>query len=182
MTRIFSTLALVGALLLGAAFWFGLEVGDAGKAEAAGRFNTHFFTALGATIFSVMVHSLVLTYFMGTGRWLEETCGAYRLGPSWVDQNRNLKWKVLPWLGACVLMLIVTGAFGAVADPGSGTKFQGWLGLSAGTLHQFVAMTTLLLNFCVNLGEYFALSANGALIDQVMTEVRRIRTERGLPN
>jgi len=182
VSRIFSTLAIFGAILLAAAYWFGLDVGDASKPESAVPFTKHFFTALGAVIFSTLVHSVVLTYFMGTGRWLEETCNAYKLGPDWAKANQKLKWRVLPWLGLCVLMLILTGAFGAAADPASGSKFQGWFGLNAAGLHQVVALLTILLNFSVNIGEFFALEANGELINRVMDEVRRMRTERGLPN
>src|SRR5437016_2737746 len=98
MTRIFLTLAVcsTGTLLL--ALWLGLEVGDASLRETAvqSRVSVHFLTGVAALVFSVLVHALVVTYFMGTGRWLEETCTAYRLGDARQAGSRNLKWRLYP--------------------------------------------------------------------------------------
>lgn len=181
MQRIFLTLALLDTAVLGVAFWLGLQVGDPAAPETADEFSTHFLTGVGAIVFAVLVHSLVLTYFMGTGRWLEETCTAYRLGPEFAEQNRRLKWRVLPFLGVCVLALVVTGGFGAAADPGATTNYQGSLGLTAAGVHQLVAAVTLGLNVIVHIGEFLALNANAHLVHGVLAKVREMRIARGLP-
>jgi hypothetical protein len=117
---------------------------------------------------------------MGTGRWLEETCTAYRLGDDWQTGSKNLKWQLYPAMVMSLLLLIVTGAFGGAADPASAVGFKGWGPVTAAQVHLAVAGLTLAVNAAVNIAEYLALSRNGRLVNEVLQEVRRIRTERGL--
>jgi hypothetical protein len=90
MTRIFLTLAICSTVTLLTALWLGLEVGDAALRSTfvQSRVAVHFLTGVAAIVFAVLVHALVVTYFMGTGRWLEETCNAYRLGDEWQTGSR----------------------------------------------------------------------------------------------
>lgn len=182
MNRIFVTLAVLGNLSLAAAFWLGLSVGDASLRDAGVQqsMGWHLLAGLGAVVFSVLVHSIVLTYFMGTSRWLEETTQAYHLGSVWIDECRTLKYRTLPAMALCLGALIATAAFGAAADPASPVGFKGWWGVSPDTLHLSAALCTWGLNLIVNLGEYAALSRNGEIVNEVLGEVRRIRRERGL--
>jgi hypothetical protein len=122
----------------------------------------------------------VVTYFMGTGRWLEETCTAYRLGDAWQTGSRNLKWRLYPAMVTSLLLLIVAGASGGAADPASAVGFRGWGSLTAAQVHLAVAGLALTINAAVNIAEFAALSRNGRLVNEVLDEVRRIRTERGL--
>lgn len=182
MNRIFLPLCGMSWLLLAAAFLLGLNIDDPKVAEVAVQRSVsyHFLTALGAIVFATLVHALVLTYFMGTGRWLEETSNAYRLDSKYHDESQRLKYRTIPALVSAFLLLVVTGAFGAAADPGSPTQFSGWFGLPAATIHQLAAWITLTFNAWVNYLEFTALFRNGEIIEQVMNEVRRIRQEKGL--
>lgn len=182
MTRIFLTLALCSTAALLTALGLGLGIGDASLREAAvqSRVAVHFLTGVGAIVFAVLIHALVVTYFMGTGRWLEETCTAYSLGSAWQGESRNLKWRLYPALTLSLLFLIATGALGGAADPASAVGFQGVGPLSASQVHLAVAGLTLLINAAVNVWEYIALKRNGELVNRVLQEVRRIRVERGL--
>ncbi|HTI51021.1 MAG TPA: hypothetical protein VL475_08720 [Planctomycetaceae bacterium] len=166
-----------------ATFWLGWQIGDATSRELAtqGRVGVHFLTAVGALCFALLVHALVLTYFMGTGRWLEETCQAYRLGDEWQSRSRNLKWRMYPAMVLSLVLLIGTGALGGAADPASALGFQGIGGLTAAQLHLAVAAATLAFNAFVNVYEFLSLRRNGLLVNEVLGEVRRIRLERGLP-
>jgi hypothetical protein len=76
--------------------------------------------------------------------------------------------------------LILTGALGAAADPASAVGFQGIGPLTAAQVHLSSAIATLLVNAVVNIWEFRALSRNGQLVNEVLEQVRRIRTERGL--
>jgi hypothetical protein len=182
MTRIFLSLAICSTGTLLTALWLGLEVGDASVRATAvqSRVAVHFLTGVGALVFAVLLHALVVTYFMGTGRWLEETCTAYRLGAAWQTGSKNLKWRLYPAMVTSLLLLIVTGAFGGAADPASAVGFKGWGPLTAAQVHLAVAGVTLAVNAAVNIAEYVALSRNGRLVNEVLQEVRRIRSERGL--
>ncbi|MEX0703668.1 MAG: hypothetical protein WD069_16345 [Planctomycetales bacterium] len=183
MKRIFLTLAAVGMALLGASFVFGLRIEDprdVAEAALAAR-RLHLLTALAGLLFVALVHAVVLTYFMGTGRWIEETSRAYQLGEQWLAESRVLKHRTVPPMVLCLVLLILTAAFGAGADPASAVRFGDWLGLGPGTIHFLLAATTVGVNLVVNLLEYAALDRNGQLVDEVVARVLHIRRERGLP-
>lgn len=183
MKRTFLTLAVVSTALVVAALVLGLQIGDPKVAVRAVqmRVSVHLLTGLAALVGTALVHAIVLTYFMGTGRWLEETCRAYSLGDRFHEENQSLKYATLPWMGGSLLLLITTGGLGGAADPASAVAWEGIGAVSAGQLHFFVACTTLAVNLLVNVQEYLAINRNGALVNEVLAEVRRMRTERGLP-
>jgi hypothetical protein len=182
VTRIFLPLCGLSWILLAVAFVLGLSIGDARVAELAvqRRVSLHFLVSLGAIVFATLVHALVLTYFMGTGRWLEETTAAYRLDPKFYAGCKSLKYRTVPALVGAFVLLVITGALGAAADPGSPVQFGGWFGLSAATIHLIAAGVAVFANAGVNYLEFASLFHNGELIAQAMQEVRRIRIEKGL--
>lgn len=183
MPRIFLTLATLSTLLLAAAVGLGLSIDDPSARSAAvqQQVSYHMLTALAALVFASLVHALVLTYFMGTGRWMEETCQAYLLPDDRRRENQSLKYRTLPALFFSFVLLVVAGAFGAAADPASPVNFDQRLGLTAAEWHFLLAVTAVGVNLVVNLWEYAALSRNARLIAEVLDEVHRIRAERGLP-
>lgn len=171
---------LIAMVSLGGAFFLGLAVGDPALRSSQGRVGTHMLAGMSALLLNIMVHAIALTYFMGTGRWLEETTNAYRLSPVFFAESKKLKYRVVLAMTACLGLLITTGGFGAAADPASAVGFQGWGGIPAGTIHMMVALTTSCINLGVFLAEYVAISRNGELVQKVLSEVRAIRTARGL--
>ena len=182
MKHIFLTLSLISTALLMAAFVMGMSIDDptVRTEEVAATVNLHMGTAMFALIAAAMVHSLALTYFMGTGRWMEETSRAYRLGESRPAESRSMKYRMMLGMSGCLVMLIVTLALGASIDSNVWKGFTEY-GIAASTIHFLTASVTICLNMFVNMQEYQAISRNGQLVDEVMVEVRRMRTERGLP-
>ena len=182
MKRIFLTLAIVGNVAGLAAFFVGWLIGDASVASPAIQktVSGHMLLGLAALVFQSLVHAICLTYFMGTGRWMEETSNAYRLDAEFRSRNQSLKYRSLPGMVACLLVLVATGALGAAADPATPAN-AGILGLSGATLHFLVASIGLVVNAATNLTEYSAISRNSNIVDEVMVAVRTIRRERGLP-
>lgn len=182
MVRIFVPLALLGTAVLAVTLVLGLSIDDPRmKTEAAqASVQYHFLTALAALCFATLVHALVLTYFMGTGRWIEETSNAYRLPRTFHDQNQRIKYRTIPAMIGAFSLLLFTGALGAAADPASPMQSSGWMGFSAATVHLIVACTAVLANCVANYVEFVALEKNGAIVEGVLAEVRRIRQEKGL--
>lgn len=182
MNRIFLPLCVISTIFLVAALVLGLQIGDPKVPDRTVQAGVqyHFLTALAALCFATLVHAIVLTYFMGTGRWLEETSQAYRLPPDFYAEQQRTKYRLIPAMVSCFLLLLTTGAFGAAADPGSPVQFSGWWGLSPSTWHLSFAIATLTINLAVNYWEYVALFRNGEIIAAVLAEVRRIRIEKGL--
>jgi len=180
VTRIFTTLATFAALATLTAFAVGMSIGDATQKESQSAVGYHLLIGLGALIFTSLVHAIVLTYFMGTGRWLEETTTAYKLPWSYYTESKRLKYRTILWMFLCFLLLITTGAFGAASDPASAVGFRGFWGFTGGQVHLAIASITWIVNLGVNLYQFTTLSRNGEIIESVMNEVRRIRHEHGL--
>lgn len=161
----------------------GLNIGDAKSLnpETQSRVSTHMLVGLGTLTFATLVHAISLTYFMGTGRWIEETSHAYSLGSSFHDRSQQIKYRTLPGMTLCILLLVTTGAVGAVADPATHFSLDGTLGLTGAQVHFFTAVTTGLINLVVYFTQFVAIAKNSSIVDSVLGEVRRIREERGLP-
>ena len=183
MKRIFLTLAVVAAILVIITIVMGLSIGDATRVDRAVQrsVSNHFLMGMAALAFCLLVHAISLTYFMGTGRWLEETSNAYSLGDSYYESSKKIKYGTLPGLTACVVLLITTAGLGAVADPGTMTSLGNPFGFTDAQIHFFAACLTALINVGVNFSQYVAISRNSAVVEQVLAEVRLIRQERGLP-
>lgn len=178
MTRIFASLALLGNLGLIAVFALGWSVGDdALSVEARAQLAAHFRAALAAVPVALLVHSVAFTYFMGTGRWIEETSEAYKLGPELRDQNVKLKYRMLPGMMLCVGLMLATGAFGAISDPAANIRMA-----HSKVIHFSLAISLILANLLVTWTEWQSISRNGLLVEAVMDRVRQIRRERGLDN
>lgn len=182
MNRIIFSLAIIGNVLMGVSFALGLMIGDPRVRDLAvqSRVTWHELTALASLMFALFVHAIVLTYFMGTSRWIEETSKAYRLSSEHLNTSRSLKYTIYPGMILCLFLLVITAAFGGAADPASPVRFEGWFGLSAGTIHMLVASLAFTANLVVTFLEYSAIHRNGREIARVVDEVNRIRAERGL--
>ncbi|MDA0835715.1 MAG: hypothetical protein O3A29_20775 [Planctomycetota bacterium] len=182
VNRIISSLAVIGNVLMGVSFVLGMMIGDPRVRDLAvqSRVTWHELTALGSLTFALFVHAIVLTYFMGTSRWIEETSRAYRLSTSYHENSRSLKHTTYPGMMGCLVLLVITAGFGGAADPASAVGFEGWFGLSAGTIHLLVASVAFAANLIVTFLEYSAIHRNGRVIAQVIDEVNRIRGEKGL--
>ena len=182
VVRIFLPLAFLSTVSLLGAMGLGLAIDDPKVRSAAVQAGVqyHFLAALAALVFATLVHAIVLTYFMGTGRWLEETSSAYRLDPRLHARNQTIKYRTIPLMVLCFVLLIVTGAVGAAADPASPIQAKGWFGFSAATIHLVVALTTVAMNIAVNWLEFNGIEQNTEVIEEALAEVRRIRLEKGL--
>ena len=94
MHRIFLALAVTVGTLLVVSFATGFFVptGRGGMWH-----DLHFLISLVAAMATLLVHSIVFTYFLGTGRWVKEVVYVYQL-PPWVwSQAVKNKRRVFPF-------------------------------------------------------------------------------------
>lgn len=177
MNQIFFVLATTSNLALVATFWLGWRISDPGSLAEAARHqvSSHFLFALGSIMFALLVHAIVLTYFMGTGRWIEETCEAYHFEGAARSENIRLKYQVIPGMIFCILLLIVTGAFGAISDPAANMRMP-----AAHLIHFGLAILTLSTNLFVSFLEYRLICRNTSVVELVFREVQAVRREHGL--
>jgi len=179
MEQVFTRAALFALGLLAATACLGLWRGDLhGVTDPAVlRWGTvHRLTGVLAALVVVLVNSLTVTYFIGTGRWCREVVEVYGLDDRFVARSAKLKRSAFPFAMAGMLAIVAIVALGGAADPAAGRKgsrdwvtwhLVGGLGLAGAIAACFQAQLP-------------AIRGQHALIDDVMDEVRRVRLDRGL--
>jgi hypothetical protein len=177
MIRIFSFLAALDWLALLAAFGVGLlswqRDGLNRDPAVDAIYLVHYQVGLYASFGNLLVHCLVMTYFLGTGRMVKEICLAYELPDAqWPRVTRDLKRRNTPWA------LLAMGLTIACAAAGQGNQMKVW----PGQVHLALAVAVLVFNAGVFVREYHNIRTNGGVLDAVMAEVDRVRAERGLPS
>lgn len=169
MARLFLLLSMLNLAALAATF----AVGCLSKFVDHGWYVTHFSLGLFTAIGTLLVHCIVFTYFLGTGRWVKEVAQAYRLPdepyPRW---TRELKRSAFPPALSAMLVTI------AAAAAGAGAQLQHW----PWYVHGGLALAALGVNIWAFRIEWRDLRANGQVMDGVMAEVDRIRAQLGLPS
>lgn len=179
MSRIFTTLASLLGLALCATFALGVVVqlsagGGLSAWQADSVYFVHFTLGLFTAIGALLVHCLIFTYFLGTGRWVKEVALAYGMPDNPLPRlTRDLKRQTFPVALAAMLVSIGTAAAGA------GARRQEW----PWELHAGLALATLAVNAWAFAVEFRNVRANAVVIEDVLREVDRIRAARGLrPN
>ncbi|MFO0841718.1 MAG: hypothetical protein U0797_04855 [Gemmataceae bacterium] len=176
MARILVNLTAFNLTALAAAFAAGwLSFFRHGRGAEAGdpTYLLHIFLGLTAATTTLGVHSLVFIYFLGTGRWVKEVCLAYQIPDEPLPRTtRELKRQAFPAALAAMLVPIATSAAGA----GVATLQWSWV------YHATLGVLTLAVNVWAFVREYHCVRTNAVVIDEVMREVERIRSERGLPS
>lgn len=183
MPRIFTTLAFLSLGLFLASIVLGLWIGDLydlsdmevleGTLQARG---VHMLTGTATALAVVFLHSVVVTYFIGTSRWCKEVTETYGLDPISLAKSTQLKRKTFPWCVVGMLTVVGVGALGAASDPGTGRE-----GTQAMADYHFVAS---LLGLALVGWTYFRawtnIMLNQQVIEEIVAQVRVIRQERGL--
>lgn len=166
MHRIFLGLAITCGSLLVASFAFGFWVACLPQGHQHDFFyGIHFLLGLLTVLTALLVHSIVFTYFLGTGRWVKEVVQVYKL-PAWVyAQSVTNKRKAFPFVIWSMTLVGVTTWFGA------GTATRGWPSL----WHLVMAALGLAFNLGSFVFEYAVIVAQARLLLEVKAEADRIR-------
>lgn len=180
MTRIFVTLAWFAVAMMAATLILGLAIDDlhADHSPEMLRWATvHRLAGVATALVVVLVHSIVVTYFIGTSRWCKEVSEAYRLDPQYVRRGTALKRRTFPWAVMGMLAVVGVIALGAAADPATALPHTAdWV-----IPHLLGALLGLAFICWAFFVEWNNIHANHAVIADVLEEVRKIRSERGLP-
>jgi len=179
MDRVFSRAALFAVALMAATAGLGLWLGDlhGQTAPAVLRWGTvHRLSGVLAALMVVLVNSMAVTYFIGTGRWCREVVETYELTASYIERSRRLKRSAFPFAMVSMLAVVTIVALGGAADPASGRPgtqqwvtphLLGGLGLVAAIAWCFQAQLP-------------QIRLQQELIEDVMADVRESRRSRGL--
>ena len=163
MQRIFTGLAVWCTLFLAATLVLGVMASGrppGGAAPAAGPdwFEWHFLAGIFTAFFTLVVHGVVMTYFLGMGGLVKE---AVRIlgdaGAEFRQRSRRIKMIVFPPATFAPLLVVATAVVGGATGKSIGSA--GW--------HGGLAVATVLYNLHAFRKEYVALGMNKALIDEV---------------
>lgn len=139
------------------------------------RATLHFLVGVLAALVAILVQSIGITYFIGTGRWCKEVVEAYDLEAEILEAGTKLKRRTFPWAMIGVATILTIACFGAACDPTRGGETAKWV-----PHHLFVGMGgTVLIAYCL-LRQWQGINANQAVIDRLMQRVREERERRGL--
>jgi hypothetical protein len=168
--RIFLGLAVtVGTLLL---VTLGVGLVAAGEDRSLGHFwhDIHFLLGLFTTMAALLVHSIVFTYLLGTGKWVREVVRVYQL-PEWVEAQaiRN-KRRAFPFELMGMLAIGATAWLGAAVDTRAGFNPLWHLGVAAAALAFNLGAFTV---------EYASIVAQARLLLEVKDQADRIRLGTG---
>jgi len=179
MEKVFFRAALFAVMLMAATAGLGLWLGDLHGVTDPQRLRwatVHRLSGVLAALMVVLVNSMAVTYFIGTGRWCREVAETYGLPVDVVERSKRLKRSAFPF--ALLGMLAVVGivALGGAADPATGRKgseawvtphLVGGIGLAAAIAWCFQSQLPVIRR-------------QHELVEEVMASVRRERLARGL--
>jgi len=179
MALVFSRAALFAVALMAATAGLGLWLGDLhGQTDPAVlRWGTvHRLSGVLAALMVVLVNSMAVTYFIGTGRWCREVVEAYGLDGSYIQRSKRLKRSAFPFAMMSMLAVVAIVALGGAADPASGRPgTQQWV-----TPHLLGGLGLVVaIAWCLQ-AQLPPIRLQHGLIDEVMAEVRESRRRRGL--
>jgi hypothetical protein len=170
--RIFLGLAVTVGTLLLATLALGLIA--SGEDRSAGHVwhDVHFLLGLLTTMATLLVHSIVFTYFLGTTRWVKEVVRVYGL-PEWVEaQAIKNKRRAFPFELWGMIVIGVTAWLGAAADTRAGFDPLWHLG---------VAAAALAFNLGAFVVEYASIVAQARLLLEVKGQADRLRARASAP-
>ena len=159
----------------GLGLWLGDLHGQTDQAIL--RWGTvHRLSGILAALVVVLVNSMSVTYFIGTGRWCREVVETYRLPDIFILRSKAIKRRSFPFALFGMLSIIGIVALGGAADPAAGRSgSEAWVTphLIGGIgLAGFIA-------FCFH-AQRAKISEQQSLIEDVLGEVRAVRQARGL--
>jgi hypothetical protein len=179
VTRIFISLAWFALVMMAATLILGLSLGDFHQHHSPDTLRwatVHRLAGVGTALAVLLVNSIVVTYFIGTSRWCKEVSETYGLDLSYIRRSTLLKRRTFPWAVMGMLTAVAVVALGGAADPATGRAgTEDWV-----TPHLLGACCGLMLIAWAFFVEWQNIHANYQVIEDVLAQVKRIRTERGL--
>jgi hypothetical protein len=133
-------------------------------------------TGTAAALAVVFVHSIVVTYFIGTSRWCKEVTETYKLDPGPLRRSTQLKRRTFPWCVMGMLTVVAVGALGAASDPGTGRPNTA----DMTNVHLIAAFAGLAFVCWTYFQAWQNIAENQLVIQEIVGMVARIRRERGL--
>lgn len=177
MNKILLGLACTNYLLVALTAYLGLLSDGRGQTQGTDLFHYHLVVAVSTALFTLFVHCLVFTYFLGTSRWVRETSAAYSLGEQFGRQSHRCRLRAFVFSLLSIFAVVAAVASGAWTDTAMAGSEKTW-SLWA---HRILPAGTYLFMLLAYRIEYQAIEEHIELTDEVMRQVDEVRRKRGLP-
>lgn len=177
MNRILLGLACTNYLLVAITVYLGLLSDGRGQTDGRDLFHYHLMSAISTALFTMFVHCIVFTYFLGTTRWVRETSAAYSLDNELSQRSQRCRFRAFSAALIGIFAIVMTVASGAWTDtalPGAEKTWSLWA-------HRILPGATYVYMLFAFRRQYLAVEEHMELTDEVMARVDEIRVARGLP-
>lgn len=161
MVRIFVALIISYVLVIGAAFVFGVAVHDDKS------FVAHFALGLFATLFTCLIYSVVIVYFVITGKLIKQAVLKGGLGEDHTHLSQHRKGLVTALTAVGVLTSLAAALCGAWATPATESAPQ------RATLHMLAEIAALCCNLVAFGLIYVRIHTNARHVDEVFDLLNR---------
>ena len=140
------------------------------------RNRQHVLLGLLATLVTVMVNSIAVTYFIGTSRWCKEVSETYGLSPEYVQRSDGQKRKTFPFSMLGIFTVLGMAALGAASDPGTFRETTAkWVGV-----HYIAAIAGTTIIAYALWRQVVGIRQHQAIIHDILEAVRKVREAKGL--
>ncbi|MEK7484664.1 MAG: hypothetical protein AABZ60_10080 [Planctomycetota bacterium] len=161
MYRIFFALAMAMVLFFLLTLWTGHT-----KAYKPQENLDHFSSGLITCICGVGLHTLVIIYFVGTGRTIKAAILQIQLPIEFLQRsNQWYKSRGFLWAGLSCLLLVTTLVLGGALDSGRSYLFY---------FHRFTAYFTVAFNLFTFVYEYRAIKKNKLLLRDIDVAIEKL--------
>lgn len=124
-------------------------------------FGEHFSAGVFTALFTCLVHSIVFTYFIGTGKWVKEEVSKARLkAEDWIPQTKKFKMQTSPLALYSIILILITAFLGA--------SLRSHASIPMYWLHKSAAYLTLVFNVFSFYIEGKVIAENSKLLEQAL--------------
>lgn len=153
-----------------------LKTGREQVAELQARNGNHVLLGLLATLVTIMVNSIAVTYFIGTARWCKEVCETYGLDASYSQRSDRRKSKTFPWSLLGIVTVLTMAALGAASDPGTFRETTAkWV-----SVHFIAAIAGTAIIAYALWRQVLGIRIHQGIINEILEAVRVVRESKGL--
>ncbi|MFM1802826.1 MAG: hypothetical protein RJA81_2178 [Planctomycetota bacterium] len=173
MNRIFLSLAATNFSLLIASYVLGIISVSQWPGRHDQALGVHFLIALATVMFSLLVHSIVYTYFLGTNRWVREVVEIYKMPGDVLARSKSLKRKAFKWEFRAMTVVAIAAWLGAWVHREYPVHVQ-----QQSLYHHLAAVVVILISLTAFSIEYKLIELQGKLLNEVKDLADRMRQER----
>jgi hypothetical protein len=173
MKRIFLSLAVTNLSLLAASYVLGIVSVANGPQRHDQALGVHFLIALGTVMFSLLVHSIVYTYMMGTNRWVREVVEIYRMPNEILARSKANKRKGFKWEFRAMTMVAIAAWLGAWVHREYPVQMP-----QQSMYHHIAAVAVIIMSLAAFSVEYKVIETQGLLLNEVKDLADKMREDR----